>query len=497
MPDNLKASIEYMSGISLADVRVEYNSDKPAQMGAYAYTQGNIIYIAPGQEKHLAHEVWHIVQQREGKVKKNTEFKKGVAGNDSKQLEGDADTQGKKAKQMAKIPDLLPQKELENKPTSEEIVQRAKIEKSSHYGKFSVDAAAYDFTANKKALNANITFEPGENTDATKIGLVQTIKDEKNGNKNSIDPANAGRQTADGIAIDRLSSRNTPVYGSPSLAAGQDLEDTPQDNNSTADPTKLEPGADKNASYELGHHHKINPADADWEAKNAGLFDGPTIQGNANSKKEFETTAVALDGTQKGEYYGSVKWGWEKDAANTLTKIPFELVSEGVPSKGFMEAAQEWNDSTVRGTAVIKANDTPIINMALVEQFKLQQGDEVTQQGTLGSNAKTYISFVVKTSPADATLVGQVGIAEVAQLEDKGDGADTLDLSIPDIKVPTEDDLQFGAEKDRSLPLDISIQKTTRLKIIEEDGDMAKVEIVQGPKTGDQGWVEKSKLTDE
>lgn len=44
---------------------------------------------------------------------------------------------------------------------------------------------------------------------------------------------------------------------------------------------------------------------------------------------------------------------------------------------------------------------------------------------------------------------------------------------------------------------DVLLPLGTRMRILEEDGDMVKVEIVQGPQTGDQGWVEKAKLQDE
>ena len=37
-------------------------------MQARAYTQGSEIYMAPGQERHLAHEAWHVVQQKQGRV---------------------------------------------------------------------------------------------------------------------------------------------------------------------------------------------------------------------------------------------------------------------------------------------------------------------------------------------------------------------------------------------------------------------------------------------
>ena len=63
IPDSLKQNIENRSGFSMDDVKVQYHSHKPAQLQALAYTQGTNIYIASGQEKHLMHELVHVVQQ--------------------------------------------------------------------------------------------------------------------------------------------------------------------------------------------------------------------------------------------------------------------------------------------------------------------------------------------------------------------------------------------------------------------------------------------------
>lgn len=69
LPENLKAGIENLSGYSMDDVRVHYNSPEPSKMNALAYTRGTEIHIARGQEKHLPHEGWHVVQQMQGRVK--------------------------------------------------------------------------------------------------------------------------------------------------------------------------------------------------------------------------------------------------------------------------------------------------------------------------------------------------------------------------------------------------------------------------------------------
>ncbi|TWF42916.1 uncharacterized protein DUF4157 [Chitinophaga polysaccharea] len=96
LPDQLKTGIENLSGFSMDDVKVHYNSDKPAQLQAFAYAQGNDIHIGPGQEKHLPHEAWHVVQQKQGRVAANLQMK-GAMINDDSSLEKEADTMGEKA----------------------------------------------------------------------------------------------------------------------------------------------------------------------------------------------------------------------------------------------------------------------------------------------------------------------------------------------------------------------------------------------------------------
>lgn len=90
IPDNLQQQFESKSGYSFDDVRVHYNSQKPAQLQALAYTQGNEVYIGPGQEKHLKHELAHVVQQKQGIVRANSEIN-GQPLNTEEALERDAD----------------------------------------------------------------------------------------------------------------------------------------------------------------------------------------------------------------------------------------------------------------------------------------------------------------------------------------------------------------------------------------------------------------------
>ncbi|WP_266168319.1 DUF4157 domain-containing protein [Dyella subtropica] len=96
LPDGLRAGIESLSGMDMSGVRVHYGSSLPAQLNALAYAQGSDIHLARGQEKHLPHEAWHVVQQSSGRVKPTMRMG-GVNINDNAGLEREADQMGVRA----------------------------------------------------------------------------------------------------------------------------------------------------------------------------------------------------------------------------------------------------------------------------------------------------------------------------------------------------------------------------------------------------------------
>ncbi|MBY0573303.1 MAG: DUF4157 domain-containing protein [Undibacterium sp.] len=96
LPTQLKSGIESLSGVPLDDVKVHYNSDRPALFNALAYAQGREIHLARGQERHLPHEAWHLVQQAQNRVKSSTQMA-DVAINTNSSLETEADVMGSKA----------------------------------------------------------------------------------------------------------------------------------------------------------------------------------------------------------------------------------------------------------------------------------------------------------------------------------------------------------------------------------------------------------------
>lgn len=103
LPDGLKTGVENLSGFAMDDVRVHYNSAKPGQLRAHAFAQGTDIHVAPGQEKHLPHEAWHVVQQKQGRVAPTLQMKEGIPVNDDTTLEKEADVMGDKALTMREM----------------------------------------------------------------------------------------------------------------------------------------------------------------------------------------------------------------------------------------------------------------------------------------------------------------------------------------------------------------------------------------------------------
>lgn len=152
LPDNLKSGIENLSGYSMDDVKVHYNSDKPAQLQAHAYAQGTDIHLGTGQEKHLPHEAWHVVQQKQGRVKPTMQMKGKVNVNDDVGLEKEADVMGVKS-MLSK--NQIPNKPIQQAVPTSEIAQRV-IKIQSTEKEYSEEAG------NLGELATKLTYDPAK-----------------------------------------------------------------------------------------------------------------------------------------------------------------------------------------------------------------------------------------------------------------------------------------------------------------------------------------------
>lgn len=102
LPSEVRAKMETAFGADFSDVRVHVGHEA-SRIGAIAYTWGSSIHFAPGHynphtlqgQKVLGHELWHVVQQKAGRVK--NPFGSGVAVVQDHALEAEADRMGLKA----------------------------------------------------------------------------------------------------------------------------------------------------------------------------------------------------------------------------------------------------------------------------------------------------------------------------------------------------------------------------------------------------------------
>ncbi|GAB4477635.1 MAG: hypothetical protein OHK0057_27590 [Thermoflexibacter sp.] len=104
LPAQLKTQMESSMNADFTGVKIHTNSSEAKQMGAKAFARGNNIHFAQGYynpdsqkgKEMLGHELAHILQQRQGKVKP-TGTSGGYAVNTDDSLENQADNIGKKA----------------------------------------------------------------------------------------------------------------------------------------------------------------------------------------------------------------------------------------------------------------------------------------------------------------------------------------------------------------------------------------------------------------
>lgn len=106
LPFRIKHAVERRSGFSMDDVRVEYNAMLPGTVGANAVTKGSRIAVAPGQEHHVAHEAWHVVQQKLRRARADFD-RNGHAISTDAALEREADAFGEETtRSVGAIPSL-------------------------------------------------------------------------------------------------------------------------------------------------------------------------------------------------------------------------------------------------------------------------------------------------------------------------------------------------------------------------------------------------------
>lgn len=445
LPNNLKAGIESLSGMAMDDVKVQYNSSKPAEVQALAHTQGSNIYVGPGQEKHLPHEAWHVVQQKQGRVKPTDVLTQGAPLNEDPGLEREADLMGAKASQ-AGFSEHVQRNNLSpvSQSVQREVMQLLKV--PTGFGEFETTKFEDADDAQGKGVNIDLTFNPDKpKVDATLIALSQSIRNTTvSGVDYSLGVSKSSRMVASdksggGYAIDAPVTTNNPIYyNTKNLGPKEELKDTPMSppSKDPSDPTKIL----LNANYQLGYCYKEKPKDKDKKTQLAKLVDKPRSQGKARSQT-FETAAFAIAGNDKDKYYGSVKWGYkleEKDGALKVTSSNITLASpakgtatEGTPTENFMEAAKLWNAAESQGTLQVAA-DVKVRKIGSTDIIELTKGTKLKQIGAGLQGESPAIVAEVLNDKGESTGI-RVGIKN-SDVEDIGGGSANKKLPIPVVK---------------------------------------------------------------
>lgn len=363
-------------------------------IGASAYTTDRHVAFASAPDLHTAtHEAAHVVQQRAG-VKPAGGF--GQVGD---AYERHADAVADRVVRGQSSEELL-DKIAPHNPASQShggtkmklgsdqaAVQMKKL--STAYGEF--EDVYYSKVTNNKdegvGCEMYLRFTPGNTVDATKIGLTQSVKPTKEGALDPADEAKKKQAVTSGAGkdsyIDQLAALRNPIYIA-SAGAGAE-KDTLEGANVGAKVAEMT--AKEKTDYEkssglkgvkytaasLGQWGYRKKSGANWDVKPAELDDVPQRPGSIgkkNSGQVFETTALAVEGAQKNSYYGSVQWGWERDASATFKLVDFKILSQGTPSAAFMAAAAKWNAAKTSG-------GLETIDLPTVEIFKPSKEMEV------------------------------------------------------------------------------------------------------------------------
>ena len=360
LPDTLKTGVERLSGHPLDDVKVHYNSARPAQLNALAYAQGTDIHVAPGQEQHLPHEAWHVVQQKQGRVRPTLQLQaQRIPVNDDATLEREADHMGAKASAQSSAKNSIAPLLQRRAPVTsvsvggvDRIIQRVKVTTSGGVFetlKYEAWGPSRPDVISELGVGAEIelTFDPANAPPGDKVALVQTVKAVKNAKRDDDTDALykqlAGKEGEPSYltAIDRQGVSDTsrvantsPVYGADNKSKekiGSRLSDNLPD--------------EGNGSNSYGVRNRFS------KNKLARLWDKPSSDADWENEvsKHFETTAIVVEGKKAGTYLGSIRWGYKKKMEARKPELDpavITKVSDGNPSADFLHAAKRWNETT-------------------------------------------------------------------------------------------------------------------------------------------------------
>ena len=480
--DATRHRLERTFDADFSTVRVHTDSEAgrlSRALGANAFATGRDIFFDHGAyqpdnfrgQKLLAHELTHVVQQHGAAPSKLVLSQPG----DYYEREADAistniaATPGQltsadslDASHGSARPAVTPIRVSPVTNSSTSLVQRdpnedrkkaskpasAKPATTTPAGAAPVKTWAGDFTAptfepvssgDVYGANIVISFMPNKSVDAESIALVQTAQAFNSSIGTQVDPLDevplpntvktekarevfkdrfVGDVNDFGRHIDQLPKSRTPLTNATVGAGSTELAE------SAPTPDFMSEGIKIHTQFGFRTDKK--------GAQAAETADTPrlTLPPSASGSQHFETTALAIDGTQKGTYYGSVKWGWSKGAGKTSPDpVKFEKSKDAAPSLGFFAAATKWNASKntedkqsislpISGNKVLSATsellDGPDAKAKPVAKLVKGTTLEILDDASHPGWVKVIVTAPHKTAPHKEDQIGWIKATQLA-----------------------------------------------------------------------------------
>jgi hypothetical protein len=373
LPERLKAGVEALSGVSLDDVKVHYNSSKPAQLQALAYAQGKDIHLGPGQEANLPHEAWHVVQQAQGRVRPTRQTKAGGAVNDDRGLESEADRMGEKAFQLGSLSAVVPGTASAGHLATGAAIQLKKVIAGTHAvaDRGSLDIDFEERTRGSSAgMYGVIAFRPDPESEevTNEIELVQ-IASMRSNDEAAEEVRTAGTSQVKDMwrvggkfHMDLLGSESTPRTSSQNAQVGMGynserrgtdnpLDDVTMSNNATVlNEYNVLHARDRNAPIANTTSRKIAQAagfnKGDGEVRTTEMLDFPVSRDPVVAS--FHTT---VDGD--GVPWATVKWGFK-----SIKNGDEEAEIESVQGPDFVDGQSDEMKAAKTMFSKVMANST-------------------------------------------------------------------------------------------------------------------------------------------
>jgi hypothetical protein len=518
----LRRPLEQFFQYPLADVRIFSGpSSRRAveSLGAYALTHGQDIHLgergrslpAPQQRGLFAHEVAHTIQQRAATSASQPGALEPDAADTPAERQADALSRGFLVHERGDSVGLAIRDRVGLDSVSSRRPHLARF--PTNFGEFE-DAKFNKLTADRGSsvpagtelgVQIHLKFHPGQNVDATKIGLTQATDTVVAGARHTDDliaRRSATRGPGVGFHIDVPAKRPSPMYAA---------SDTPT---AQSDATKLgsydAPGigplprggnliaGNKVKGIDFGggsiYGFRYMAGGKLKGPKPAELHDVPQDPtASPDSKQVLETAALAMEGAMAGTYFGSVEWGWERDATGKFSTIPVKVKSPGVPSANFRTAATIWNASKEDVEFVVSATKVDILSEA--DQSILRTVPRGTRLRFIASGTLNGTTFHQMETLVPPKVRGLVEATEV-KLQDVG--RDTVKLPVPEVFTVNAASKISGELK--SSPGDPTLSKGTRVLVLGPHPSLAnsvRVEVIDGAEAGRTGVMLQSSLTKE